>query len=449
VKRRSWWRTCLVVLWAVVSVIGLVGSGWTVRSWVAVPSSVQRLVAEGERLLAVTADGSPAPGQMQAYFPEGEFFTYVLAGTGLARLADPELYPSVDEQTRAAFLAGARHALDAISTDQVSTRFGQISALDHGIFYRGWRLALINAIVASGGSDLAAEQASEARAILQAVGASQAGWVEGYPGGYWPCDTVAGLGAAAAALPGEAAEVVQRWMNQVVPDDTGLLPHQVRADGSAMDLARGTSQAIIQTFWPSLSAVAKPGNNLEDWTTFTNRFISREAGVVAVREWPQGVDGAADVDSGPLIAGLSLSASAVGLAAARANGDTALAADLDHEIEWLAVGITSHNQRTYGAGLLPVAEAFIFWAKTTPVGMATSDTSHVSPVWWAWALVFALPAVLFVVIIPWRKHRQHTKMSTPWAQDKRHPLWDWLCGSPIARNPYCADVGVSEVLADE
>ena len=393
-RKRSWWRTCGLVLLSVVAVVGLVPAGWTLGSLVAGPSA-DHLEAQGRRLLAVTGPGSSAPRDMQAYFPEGEFFTYVLSGIGLARLADASLYPHISEAARASYLDGARHALEAIDSPVVSSLFGKIDALEHGIFYRGWRLQLVNAIVAAGG-DLVAEQVSEARAILAAVSGSGTGWVEGYTGGYWPCDTVAGLAAATDVLPEEAAPVVRRWMSQIVPGQMGLLAHQVGADGLPIDSPRGSSQAIIQTFWPSLLAVATPKDGFGEWSAFTNLFVDRQLGVVAVREWPKGVDAAGDVDSGPLILGLSLSASAVGLAAARANGDLGLATALEREMDWLGVGVTGKGQRMYLAGVLPVAEAFIFWAKTTPLSPATTSPIAVHPLWWLWAPVFALPAVLAI-----------------------------------------------------
>ena len=51
--------------------------------------------------------------------------------------------------------------------------------------------------------------------------------------------------------------------------------------------------------------------------------------VTGFREWPVGVDRAADVDSGPIVSGIGAAASALGIAAARAMGDDALAKRLE------------------------------------------------------------------------------------------------------------------------
>jgi len=200
------------------------------------------------------------------------------------------------------------------------------------------------------------------------------------------------------ALPDEAAPVIKAWLDDVQYDiSTRLIAHQVTADGTIVLAAQGSSQTIIQTRWPTLLSLVGQ-DSPSTWGGFTSRFVAREWGVVAIREWPSGLNGSGNVDSGPLIAGLSLSASAVGLAAARAQGDTELAATLESEMEWLGVGVTFGQQRYYAAGVLPVAEAFIFWAKTTPIPADPSFSSaNVASLWWLWALVFITPLVLLVV----------------------------------------------------
>lgn len=77
----------------------------------------------------------------------------------------------------------------------------------------------------------------------------------------------------------------------------------------------------------------------DTWSRFVETFVVREAGLVGVREYPQGQSGAGDVDSGPLVLGVSASASVVTLAAARTVGDTRLVQALDREAELLGLPI--------------------------------------------------------------------------------------------------------------
>ena len=120
----------------------------------------------------------------------------------------------------------------------------------------------------------------------------------------------------------------------------------------------------------------------------------REAGLVGVREFPRGQSGVGDVDSGPLLLGVSASASAVTLAAARAVGDAELAADLDREAELLGLPLRWAGERRYALGLLPVGDAFLAWARTRPIdpaGDRGSGQESVRPWWPALAAPFLVP----------------------------------------------------------
>lgn len=118
----------------------------------------------------------------------------------------------------------------------------------------------------------------------------------------------------------------------------------------------------------------------------------RVGGLVGVREYPVGREGAGDVDSGPLVLGVSASASAVTLAGARRVGDLALTETLDREAELLGLGFWWGGTRRYAAGQLPVGDAFLAWARTTPVGDLTDAGVSAAPRPW-WALLVAAAAL--------------------------------------------------------
>src|SRR5690606_27342284 len=129
------------------------------------------------------------------------------------------------------------------------------------------------------------------------------------------CDTVVAVAGLVAALelPGLADPDQDRWLTATwrwldavrarQAADGILLPHRVDAAGEVLEGPRGSSQAIIQTFWPIIDPA-----DTTPWEAFVSAFVTREAGLVGVREHPRGVDGQGDVDSGPLVAGVSLSA---------------------------------------------------------------------------------------------------------------------------------------------
>jgi hypothetical protein len=84
---------------------------------------------------------------------------------------------------------------------------------------------------------------------------------------------------------------------------------------------------MIQRFWPLVDPAGAPAS----YARFRELFVTTQYGVVGVREFPPGVGGRGDVDSGPLVAGLSASATTVAIGAATVNGDRALAATLVHK----------------------------------------------------------------------------------------------------------------------
>ena len=259
-----------------------------------------------------------AAPEMQRLFPEGEFFQWALSGLAAGRLARDGVDPADN-------LALLEEAIAATGASQVVDRFGAGDPLPHGAFYHGWRLLLlVDRAALTGDPAQRAEVETEARRILTALQADPL--PASYPGRAWPCDVVVALAAAHRAaglveLPGLPA-VTRQWFAAVEThrDPSGLLIH--RRGG---DVARGSSQAIIQAFLPDID----PVRAAREWRVFKEQFVVSELGLVGVREYPRGVADDGDVDSGPLVAGVSASASAVTLAAARRNGDLELAKVLD------------------------------------------------------------------------------------------------------------------------
>jgi len=246
--------------------------------------------------------------------------------------------------------------------------------------------------------------------VEEALRGSRSGFLEGYPGQYWPCDTVvevASLATAGVLLhQSDWLATVRAWRDQVAGPTSpggpglGLLPHRVDRTGAALEGPRGSSQSIIQAFWPTVASALDEEPDQRSWEQFRASFVVREAGLVGVREYPQGTTGAGDVDSGPLPLGVSLSASAVTLAAARANGDAVLAADLSREAELLGLPVSGAGVRRYALGVVPVGDAFLAWARTRP--LADSGTATVEPAprpWWPLYLGGCLlPAALLTAL---------------------------------------------------
>jgi len=378
-----------VVVAVVLTVLGLPFTGRVL--WVAYGPVGDDPVAQLRYLDAALGEGG---GQdMQGLFPEGEFFSWALTGVAAGRVARDETRPAGDRE----FARGlAARALEALDNPAVADRFGLSATeyadgpgrLRYGVFYRGWRLSLLNEM-ATWDPAAATLATSEAAAILTAVDSSPSGWLESYPDQFWPCDTVVALAAAATTDPAAAEPVVARWLARTgaaTDPATGLIAHRVDDTGRSTSGARATSSSLIVAFWPSLLDDPAP------WSAYKKTFVTNRLGMTGALEYPPGTPaGAGDVDSGPLILGLSPVASAVTQAAARANGDTGLADQLNREIELLGMPWQPGNQRTYLFGQLLVAVAFFVWADTTALGGETEQSAPAAA-WWALAAIPVVPA---------------------------------------------------------
>lgn len=141
-----------------------------------------------------------------------------------------------------------------------------------------------------------------------------------------------------------------------------------------------------------------PADATRDWATFRTRFASTVPGAPGLREHPRGVDLPGDVDSGPLILGLSASASVVALGDAVLFRDRRTAAALTGLAEVTGMAVEIGGQRRYLGGVLPVGDAFLTWS-VTATGWIVPTTESTAPVggpspWWrlpwlllAWWLV--------------------------------------------------------------
>lgn len=331
--------------------------------------------------------------RMQELFPEGYFFTVVLTGLSVAATAQP----GDDDAANATF-----DLLTKAESAQGVAPFAGVRTPPNGAFHSGWTLLLAVENARISQSTTAAEGVRRRAERLQdAFDASPTGLLESYPGQAWPCDSVVAMAALHRAdriVPLDLDPTTRRWLTQVqvLRDERGLLPHRTTPAGRVIEGPRATSQVIIQAFWPDIQPLNGPDGDAtrRQWQAFVDTFVVRRAGLVAVREYPAGVAGPADVDSGPLVFGLSASATVVAIGAARAQGDLRLARDLDRGAELVGGGVTVLGQRRYAAGALPVGDAFLLWARTSPAGRAQPPVGAPRPVFAVPLALLALPGLL-------------------------------------------------------
>lgn len=312
-----------------------------------------------------------AAADMQVLFPEGFVFTHALRG--LACVAAVE--KTSDPATRAPLIEQARASLAALESDQAAGPFAGVDDPPSGIFLNAWRARLRAGLIAVAPEGPVRDADAnvlrqECNRIAAALRESRSPFLCSYPSQSWPADSVV---AAAALRAAERvfddrpyAKATDDWITrakQLTDPATGLLPHRTDpTTGATLAGPRGPSKSLMNVFLPEIDPVWAA----EHYRAFRSRFVDSVLGVTGVREHPIGVSGRGDVDSGPLIFGLSTSASVVAIGAVRANGDVALAEALSHGAEMGGFPYSIGGRKRYALGLLPVGDALLVWARTRP-----------------------------------------------------------------------------------
>ncbi|MFC3999749.1 hypothetical protein ACFOVU_27800 [Nocardiopsis sediminis] len=323
------------------------------------------------RLAFVRARLDDGAGErMQRLFPEGYLFTHVLYG--LSRVNTGMLDPGL----RGDALAEARWALEQAESAVGRAPFPADAAPAYGVFHAGWTAWLRGRIVElAGGPDAAPDEArelsaaaEELRAAFDAALDDGTPYLMAYPGAAWPVDSVVGIAALRLddRLRGDDAHAgtIDRWSAAVrdrLDPATGLIPHSADpATGAPLEGARGSSQSLLLRFLAEVDREWAAA----DHRVFRTTFASTVAMAPGTREFPQGDGSPGDVDSGPLILGLSASASTVALGDAVLFGDAASARALTGLAEASGVPVEAGGQRRYLGGVLPVGDAFLVWSLT-------------------------------------------------------------------------------------
>lgn len=323
----------------------------------------------------------------QKQFPEGYFFLNALYGLTWIQVA------TTDQEYEDEAIREARWALARLESPDGTAPFDPGLTPRYGIFHAGWTNWLRGAIATVDDSAVA-EFTRASIEIATAFDGSETPYLQAYPGQAWPVDStvaVASLALHDRVTTPRFTTARIHWLHLVqerLDPGTGLMPHQAEP---AQAGARATSQSMIQRFLPEIDA----GFARSQYQLFRDMF-GTDLGP-AVREYPKGVSGSGDVDSGPLVFGVSLSATVVTLGAARVQGDP-LENALARTGEILGAPLTGLTTKRYALGLLPVGDAFLAWSTTAPTSAV--DGPRFEVVWWwrlPWLLLCWLP---FLVLLP-------------------------------------------------
>ena len=148
----------------------------------------------------------------------------------------------------------------------------------------------------------------------------------------WPADQTVTLASFARFDAAHGTSLLQApldaWrevINEHLDTKTGLPESEVTGKGPGAKFPRGCAQSFITRYL----AESDPELAAKWWAAYREHFLVHIGAVVGFREWPRGVERKGDVDSGPIIFGIGTAASAFAIAAAKAQGDTLLAAQFE------------------------------------------------------------------------------------------------------------------------
>lgn len=346
--------------------------------------AVAQLANIGRRLRA--GEGA----DMQRIFPEGWFFSHALYGFAWVNVA----MQTPDAGLRRRAIEEVRWVLQRMDTPEGLGPFTARTQVEHGVFYLGWKNRLLGGLLALRPEPVSGETAAfhrQSEELAAAFRATPSLHLDAYPGRAWPCDNVMAL--ASLRLHDELfgpqfADVMESWLAYTrghLDPETGLVVHKIDGGSGAMLIpARASTQVYILCLLPELS----PEFARDQYARFRRIFVQDWLGYLPVREYPKEKSGPGDVDTGPLIMGISPSATVVSIAAARANGDYELAERSVILSETIGVPWTSGGEKSFGFGRIVVADAFLVWGKTLVPWTRTPEASFPpsTPAWWRWRI---------------------------------------------------------------
>ncbi len=349
--------------------------------------------------------------QMQSYFPEGHFFTYVLYGLSWVNIG----LGQSDDVTKQEALREARFALDELDSPEGRAPFSPNLSPSYGIFYVGWSNYLRAGIIAL--QDTPDQRELDALiencdSTIQAMRQASSPFLTSYPGQAWPVDMYPALVSIKACdeftdrtYQGQTyAEVIEDWLDaadQTVDPVHGLVGHRSEP---YIEHPRATSQTLILRFLAELDQDRARAGYLR----FREQHQSAIIGLPVIREHPFGIDEPGDVDSGPLIFGATASGTVVAMATAQANGDHALASALQQQARSGGFPIRGPGGSRYALGVLPIGDLFVIWARTSHLwfqdeqsadaGTRTVNQTVDSTVLWWWRLPIQLLSITTLAV---------------------------------------------------
>lgn len=247
--------------------------------------------------------------------------------------ADRKDAPRPTQYAADAIEAAVDLVVDPANANWVIRHWGDRYLETENIFYRMLLIAGLTSYQSmTGNNRFEPVLKNQVRSLARELDQSPHGVLDDYPGECYPIDilpAIAVIQRAGDLLDLDLGDFVQRarrgFEGSLLDPQTGLPSY--RADsvsGVGIGPARGVGVSYkliwVGELWPDTAA--------QWYGRYQRHFVQQDHLLSGVREYREGLGGRSslgDVDSGPILAGYGVAASAFGIGAARVNGDVALA----------------------------------------------------------------------------------------------------------------------------
>jgi hypothetical protein len=283
--------------------------------------------------------------------------TYQMAALGLAQIvvAHPELKDELVPSIEASIERLLAPETTAFGAEAWHARALDDLASDRGHAYLGYvNLALGMLRIVAPHNRFVGLHDRITDALVRRISLAPKGLIETYPGEAYPADVASvigsiglhdrGAGSDHHALLAAWAETFRaRWIDP----QSGMI---FQAGDPATGLPRGPARASHTALAVYALSFALPDLSRDLFAALQRTQRASFVGFGAIREDAPGKSGSSDIDSGPVVLGVGVSATGFALAGARIHGDRALYTELYRTAELFGAPHTSGQGRHFVSG---------------------------------------------------------------------------------------------------
>ncbi len=348
-------------------------------------------------LKSVSHEG--AASDMQHIYPEGFIFYNTFYGLAWADFAMN--LPKSNSLYQEA-LKEMEWAVSQVQSREGKRIFTKSLELEYGAFYSGWSNYLLGKKIQLLGKNASKEDIelfkTKCQEIDKVLNKNKSPYIKTYPNGIWPSDvmlTVASLSLHDRVFNPKYELTIDKWIDRVKDnlDEIGLIPHAVNNDGTIRISARGSSQSLMNIFLKEID----PEFGKQQFEVYKKHFLDYRLGLPGILEYPKGIEGDEDIDSGPVIWGIGGAGTIVGLRTMSLYGEGNIAYSIRGCIEGFGLPYTFKGEKKYLLGILPIADAFIAWSSLKcDTTMQIADFMHLKT-----HIISLLAVLIFVLFLIW------------------------------------------------